>query len=81
VWDECKLTLKDEETSDLSGHDGPRCEGNIERGHTKVGADRVEGEDKRSFTGKMGEEDDFGTFPDLSVANEFPLSISPALIV
>jgi len=34
----------------------------------------VEGEDKRSFTGKVGEEDDFGTFPDLSVANEFSLS-------
>jgi len=41
----------------------------------------VEGEDKRSFTGKVGEEDDFGTFPDLSVANEFSLSISRALIV
>ena len=38
----------------------------------------MEGEDKRSFTGKMGEEDDFGTFPDLSVANEFSLSVSRA---
>ena len=41
----------------------------------------MEGEDKRSFTGEMSEEDDFGTFPDLSVADEFPLSVSRALIV
>jgi hypothetical protein len=41
----------------------------------------VEGEDKRSFAGKVGEEDDFGTFPDLGVANEFSLSVSHALIV
>jgi hypothetical protein len=40
----------------------------------------VEGEDKRSFTGKVGEEDDFGTFPDLGVADEFSLSVSRALI-
>jgi len=36
----------------------------------------VEGEDKRSFTGEMSEEDDFGTFPDLSVADEFALLVS-----
>ena len=36
----------------------------------------MEGEDKRSFTGEMSEEDDFGTFPDLSVADEFALLVS-----
>lgn len=39
----------------------------------------MEGKDKRSFTGEVSEEDDFGTFPDLSVANEFSLSVSRAL--
>jgi len=36
----------------------------------------VEGEDKRSFASEMSEEDDFGTFPDLSVADEFALLVS-----
>jgi hypothetical protein len=39
----------------------------------------VEGEDKRSFAGKVGEENNFGTFPDLSVADEFSLSVSRVL--
>ena len=36
----------------------------------------MEGKDKRSFAGEMSEEDDFGTFPDLSVANRFVLQVS-----
>jgi hypothetical protein len=76
-----ELTLKDEETSDLSSHDWPRRKGDIECGHTKVGTNRVEGEDKRSFTGEMSEEDDFGTFPDLSVTNEFSLFVSNAPLI
>jgi hypothetical protein len=76
-----QLTFKDEETSNLSSHDGPRRKGDVECGHTKVGANRVEGEDEWSFTGEMSEEDDFGTFPDLSIANEFSLFVSNAPLI
>ena len=36
----------------------------------------MECKDKRSFAGEMSEEDDFGTFPDLSVADGFVLLVS-----
>lgn len=71
VSDVVEEVLKDEETSDLESHQGQGGKWDIVRGHTEVGADRVEGEDKRSFASEMSEEDDFGTFPDLSVADEF----------
>lgn len=44
----------------------------------------MEGKDKRSFAGEMSEEDDFGTFPDLSVADGFVLLVrsnSDAMVI
>lgn len=71
-----RLTLKDKETGDLSCHQRYWRKGNVVCCHTEVGADGVKGKDKRSFAGEMSEEDDFGTFPDLSVANRFVLQVS-----
>jgi hypothetical protein len=75
--DRTELTLKDKETRDLSCHESYWRKGNVIRGHTKVGTDRVERKDKRSFASEMSEEDDFGAFPDLSIADGFILLVSP----
>ena len=68
--------LEHEKEGDLGGHEGDGREGDLVRGHAKVAADRVEQVDEGEFAGKVGEEDDFGALPDLSVGYAFLLIIS-----
>lgn len=57
--------LKDKEEGDLRGHETDRRERYFKSLHPEHATDRVEGEDKRSFTGDVSEKDDLGALENL----------------
>ena len=61
--------FKNKEKGDLSGHERERRKWDLVCRHTKVAADGVEEVDQREFASKVGQEDDFGTLPDLGVGD------------
>jgi hypothetical protein len=65
--------FKHKEKGNLCGHQANGREWHLIRRHAKVAADRVEEVDEGEFAGKVGEEDDFGAFPDLGVGDAFLL--------
>lgn len=65
--------LEDEEERELSCHEGDRGERNLVCGHAEVAADRVEEVDQGELAGEVGDEDDFGAFPELGVGDVFVL--------
>lgn len=61
--------LKDEEGGDLGTHEPDRGEWHFVGSHAKVAADRVEQPDEWRLAGDVGENDDLGHLPNLSVGN------------
>lgn len=68
-----KHILKDEEEGDLSGHQERRGEGHLVCRHAEVAADRVKEVNEGEFAGEMGDEYDFGAFPDLLLRDRLVL--------
>lgn len=57
--------LKDKEEGDLCSHETDRRERYFKSLHTEQATDRVEGEDKGSFTGNVSEKNDLGALENL----------------
>ncbi len=71
--------LKDEEEGELSEHEGDRGEGDFVGRHAEVTTDWVEEIDEREFTSEVGDEDDFGAFPNLGSGDVFVLRVEPII--
>ena len=71
-----KHVFKHKEECDLRGHEGDGRKGDLVSRHAEITADRVEQVDEWEFAGEMGEEDDFGAFPDLGVCYAFLLYVN-----
>lgn len=59
--------FKHEKECNLRGHQAEGRKGHLVGGHAEIAADGVEEVDEGEFAGEVGEEDDFGAFPDLGV--------------
>lgn len=61
--------LEDKEEGYLCEHKGNRGERDLVGGHAEVAADGMEEVDEGEFAGEVGDEYDFGAFPNLSRSN------------
>jgi hypothetical protein len=59
--------FKDEKECNLRRHQAEGRKRHLVGSHAEIAADGVEEVDEGEFAGEVGEEDDFGAFPDLGV--------------